>query len=109
LKEGIDPFRKRTGVPNAKNSTVRRLDERNYKVNKKTLQLEVKRIAELLGRMPSREDVASLSKYPFEYYETYFVSWGEVCAAARTTGMTELPPKPRSYSSEQVIKKNNSR
>lgn len=28
-------------------------------------------------------------KYPIEYYDKYFVSWGEVTAAARTTGMTE--------------------
>ena len=74
LERGLDPFRKRTDVPKAKNSPVRRLDERNYEVSKKTLQLEVKRIAELLGRMPSRDDVARMSQYPFEYYKTYFVS-----------------------------------
>jgi hypothetical protein len=27
--------------------------------------------------------------YPNEYYDEYFVSWGEVTAAARTTGMSE--------------------
>jgi len=96
LERGLDPFRKRTDVPKAKNSPVRRVAEQNYEVSKKTLQLEVKRIAELLGRMPSRGDVARMSQYPFEYYETYFVSWGEVCAAARTTGMTEFPPNGHS-------------
>jgi site-specific DNA-methyltransferase (adenine-specific) len=28
-------------------------------------------------------------KYPIQYYDDYFVSWGEVCAAARHEGMTE--------------------
>ena len=91
LESGLDPFRKRTSVPRSKNSPVRRITEQEYKVSKKTLQLEVKRIKELLGRLPTREDVAQHSRYPFEYYENYFLSWGEVCAAARTTGMTEFP------------------
>jgi site-specific DNA-methyltransferase (adenine-specific) len=30
-----------------------------------------------------------MSNFPIEYFEKYFFSWGEVCAAARTTGMTE--------------------
>lgn len=32
-----------------------------------------------------------LSKYPIEYFDEYFVNWGEVCAAARTTGMSDVP------------------
>ena len=35
-------------------------------------------------------------------YEDYFISWGEVCAAARTTGMTE-----RRNRKEKVAKKHN--
>ena len=62
-----------------------------YAVSKKVLQLEVKRIAAELGRLPTKDDVKELSEYPLEYYEQYFVSCGEVCAAARTTGMTEDP------------------
>ena len=92
LKRGLDPFRTRTSIPKAKNSSVRRVNKRDRKISKKTLQLEVKRIAEVLGHLPTREEVKSLSQYPYEYYEKYFVSWGEVCAAARTTGMTEFPP-----------------
>jgi DNA modification methylase len=88
---GADPFRKQDGVPKAKNSPVERLPKQNYVVSKKTLQMEVKRIAQSLGRLPTREDVRQLSPYPMEYYEKYFLSWGEVCAAARTTGMSELP------------------
>jgi site-specific DNA-methyltransferase (adenine-specific) len=42
-------------------------------------------------RLPTREEVKTASKYPIEYFDRYFISWGEVCAAARTTGMSELP------------------
>lgn len=42
--------------------------------------------------MPSRDELIKYGKYPIEYYDNYFVSWGEVTAAARTTGMTERRP-----------------
>ena len=87
--EGADPFRKMEGSPTAKNSRVRRMQKQRYAIPKKMLQLEVKRIANVLGRLPTREEVVRHGKYPIEYYDQYFVSWGEVCAAARTTGMSE--------------------
>ncbi len=87
---GEDPFGKHADhVPTAKNSRVERLPKQRYAVPKKTLQLDVKRIAQQLGRLPTRAEVESLSHYPIEYFDNYFVSWGEVCAAARTTGMSE--------------------
>ena len=89
LRSGIDPFRKNESVPKAKNSRVKRLKKQKYKVTKKTLQLEIKKIAKKLERIPSREDVEMHSQFPLAYYDEYFISWGEVCAAARTTGMTE--------------------
>lgn len=85
----MNPFRKADRILTAKNSPVPRLPKRQYEVPKKTLQLEVKRIAEKLGRLPTRDEVIKYSKYPIEYYDEYFASWGEVCAAARTTGMSE--------------------
>jgi site-specific DNA-methyltransferase (adenine-specific) len=89
LTNGIDPFGKMDSVPTAKNSSVQRLRKQKYKVSKKTLQLDIRRIANEIGRLPSKEDVRQLSHFPLEYFEQYFVSWGEVCAAARTTGMSE--------------------
>ena len=89
LNTGLDPFRKLQGIPSAKNSYVERLKPQKYAVPKKALQLEIKRIAQELGHLPSREEVAVFSKYPMNYYDEYFISWAEVCAAARTTGMTE--------------------
>jgi len=89
LRSGIDPFRKNEKVPNAKNSRVKRLPKQKYKVSKKILQLEIKRIFQKLGKIPSRDEVRLYSKYPIEYFDQYFIDWGEACAAARTTGMTE--------------------
>lgn len=93
LDRGEDPFGKCSGVPKAKNSPVERLPRQKYKVTKKALQLEVKRVARQIGRLPTREDIRALGRYPLEYFDRYFLSWGEVCAAARTTGMSELPPE----------------
>lgn len=89
LRSGIDPFRKKEKVPNAKNSRVKRLPKQKYKVSKKTLQLDIKKISEQLGKIPSREEVELHSQYPIEYFDKYFIDWGEACAAARTTGMSE--------------------
>lgn len=86
---GINPFRKAKRILTAKNSPVRRMPKRKYDVPKKTLQLDVKRVAKQLGRLPTREEVIKYGKYPIRYYDEFFVSWGEVCAAARTTGMSE--------------------
>jgi DNA modification methylase len=95
LARGEDPFGKQEEVPKAKNSRVERLAKQRYAVSKKALQLDVRRIAHQLGHLPSREEVTAWSKYPIEYFDRYFISWGEVCAAARTTGMSELPPDTR--------------
>jgi hypothetical protein len=89
LLQGLDPFRKNGSIPKAKNSPVPRLKKQKYAVSKKVLQLEVKRIAQDIGKLPTREEVEMHSLYPIEYYDDYFISWGEVCAAARTTGMME--------------------
>ncbi|MCX6381916.1 MAG: DNA methyltransferase, partial [Armatimonadetes bacterium] len=88
---GQDPFEKTESVPQAKNSRVPRMPTQKYLVSKKQLQLEVRRIAKQVGRLPTKEDVKAHSAYSLEYFEKYFSSWGEVCAAARTTGMSELP------------------
>ncbi|KJH70424.1 DNA methyltransferase [Aliterella atlantica] len=91
LTQGQDPFGKQTATPNAKNSRVQRIPKQKYEVTKKQLQLEVKRIAKELGRLPTRAEVANLSSNPIEYFDNYFINWAEACAAARTTGMSEFP------------------
>jgi site-specific DNA-methyltransferase (adenine-specific) len=89
IRNGLDPFRKMERVLTSKNSPVPRLEKQVYKIPKKTLQLEVKRVAGEIGHIPSRDELKQFGKYPIEYYDKYFVSWGEVTAAARTTGMIE--------------------
>jgi site-specific DNA-methyltransferase (adenine-specific) len=89
VERGADPFRKAERVLTAKNSPVRRMPKQKYLVPKKTLQLEVKRVAGVIGHLPTRDDMRRMGAYPIELYEKYFASWGEVCAAARTTGMSE--------------------
>jgi DNA modification methylase len=89
LNDGKDPFEKVNQIPNAKNSPVQRLPKQRYKVSKKTLQLEVKQIAEEIGRLPRREDVLGRTKYPIKYFDDFFASWGEVCAAARAVGFVK--------------------
>lgn len=90
LENGEDPFGKVNGVPNVKNSRVSRVVSVKYEVPKKTLQLEVKRVAEKLGHLPTRSELEELGQYPIRLYDEYFTSWGDVCAAAKTTGMSEI-------------------
>ena len=97
IMAGLDPFRKEERPLTAKNSPVPRLKKQKYKISKKALQLEARRVAKELKHLPTRKELSQYGKYPIEYYDQYFVSWGEVCAAARTTGMTEhrlTPPLP---------------
>lgn len=87
---GVDPFRKNNDdYPKAKNSRVERLKKQKYQVSKKVLQLEIRTISTVIGHIPTKEEVKQHSKFPIEYFENYFIDWGEVTAAARTTGMTE--------------------
>ncbi len=101
LRNGLNPFRKNDAVPKAKNSRVKRLKKQKYKVTKKTLQLEIKKIAKKLGKMPSREEVEVHSEFPLQYYDEYFINWGEVCAAARTTGMAERKDSERRFKKKE--------
>lgn len=102
ILSGLDPFRKEERVLTSKNSPVPRLTKQVYKIPKKTLQLEVRRIAKQIGHIPSRDELRKHGKYSIEYYDRYFVSWGEVTAAARTTGMTEKRAKGNGDESQSV-------
>lgn len=89
LSQDLDPFRKVERQLTAKNSHVPRVDQKKYKYSKKTLQLDVKRVREVVGHMPTREDYIAHGKYEIEYLDSYFHTWADACAAARTTGMSE--------------------
>ncbi len=89
ISAGLDPFRKEKRHLTEKNSPVERMAEQPYAVPKKTLQLEVRRVARILGKLPTRDEMIAYGQYPIKYYDEYFASWGEVCAAARYDGMSE--------------------
>jgi DNA modification methylase len=90
IAKGLDPFRKESKVLKSKNNDIKRVSQRKYDVDKKTLQLDVRAIAQKLGRIPNRDDVLKNSKYPIKYFDEYFANWASVTAAARTTGMAEV-------------------
>ncbi len=51
--------------------------------SKKALQLELKTIAEKLGRLPTPEDVQTMSCYNVEAFLTTFATWGKALKAAK--------------------------
>jgi len=55
-------------------------------ITKKELQLELLRLAEKLGRLPTEPDVQSLSKYPLEAYLNTFPTFGKALRAAKVHG-----------------------
>lgn len=50
---------------------------------KKELQLELRRLARLLGRLPTQEDVRLLSVYRLETFLQTFPTWGKALKAAK--------------------------
>ena len=60
-------------------SEVRRRPE----ITNKELQLELRNLAETLGRLPTKQDVQRLSKYDIELFEKAFRTWGKALKAAK--------------------------
>lgn len=52
-------------------------------VTKRALQLELRRLAMMLGRLPTVSDVEMLSKYAVEFFEAAFDTWGAALKAAK--------------------------
>lgn len=90
IGQGLNPFRKQTRKLTEKNNKVARLPKKKYVIPKKTLQLEVRTVSIKLGHLPNRDEMIKHGSYPIKYYDEYFSSWGEVCAAARHDGMSEV-------------------
>jgi site-specific DNA-methyltransferase (adenine-specific) len=53
------------------------------KVSKRRLQMELQRLARLLGRLPARADIKLLSQFEPETFEERFDSWSDALKAAR--------------------------
>jgi len=52
-------------------------------VTKKELQLELRELARKLGRLPTEEDVAEMSKYELRFFREAFPTWGKALKAAK--------------------------
>jgi DNA modification methylase len=53
------------------------------KYSKKTLQIELQRIASIIGRLPTLQDVQEMSLYGTEPFITNFSTWGKALKAAK--------------------------
>ncbi|MCS6773369.1 MAG: DNA methyltransferase [Thermoflexales bacterium] len=51
--------------------------------SKRALQLELRQIAEQLGRLPTPEDVRRLSRFDLELFQRAFPTWGKALKAAK--------------------------
>jgi DNA modification methylase len=71
-------------------------------VTKRALQLELRRLAMTLGRLPSVSDVAALSKYAVEIFEEAFDTWGAALKAAKIVA-GNLPPPARAKTGQLEI------
>ncbi len=56
---------------------------RRSRVSKRKLQLELQRLAQELGRLPTKADVEARACYSLESFEAAFASWGEALRAAK--------------------------
>ncbi len=55
------------------------------RISKRKLQLELQRLALLIGRLPTRADVEKHSKYDLESFDSAFASWSVALKAAKAT------------------------
>jgi DNA modification methylase len=73
-------------------------------ISKRSLQLELKRLAVLLGRLPDKRDVEELSNYEASEYERAFDSWGAALKAAKTVAEDlRSGPSPGSNSTTELL------
>jgi predicted RNA methylase len=62
---------------------------KRLEVMKKDLQLELVRLARVLERPPTREDVIEHGKYPIELYDDAFTTWSKALGAVRVMARSE--------------------
>jgi site-specific DNA-methyltransferase (adenine-specific) len=54
-------------------------------ISKRALQIELRRLALMLGRLPTRADVEQQSKFNLELFDAAFASWSAALKAAKIT------------------------
>lgn len=75
---------KRLGEQETMRQRPPRTPRRNT-VSRRSLQLELRRLALLLGRLPTRADVETFSDYRLEAFDAAFTSWTVALKAAKVT------------------------
>lgn len=63
--------------------------------SKRALQLELRRLAEQLGRLPTPEDVLHHSRFDPELFQRAFPTWGKALKAAKLTVETPADASPK--------------
>lgn len=71
-------------------------------VSKRSLQIELQRLALILGRLPTKSDVETLSRYTLSAFEDRFDSWGEALKAAKTVSNDLSSRVPAHREEEQL-------
>ena len=81
-----DPFARKIAksTSSAKGYRKRRAQSQ---VKKRVLQMEVKRVADILGRCPSQSELKKMGKYSLKIYFDNFEDWAEITVATRRTGI----------------------
>ena len=97
LNKRGDPFARQAARSTSSSKGYRKKKTQNQ-VPKRELQIEVKRVANVLGRCPSKRELGKMGKYPLEVYFANFEDWAEITVATRRTGISKkVPNGDRSY------------
>ena len=86
LNKTLDPFDKTQGKSTSKNKGYP-IVKHQSKIPKKSLQLEVKKVAKKIGYCPSPSELKKYGQYPLKYYYDNFKDWAEITVATRRTGL----------------------
>jgi len=79
----------------------RSVSRSDCELSKRKLQLELKRLALALGRLPERSDVEELSCYSLSDYDSLFPRWGEALKAAKLVDFRRGAPQDGAYQIKQ--------
>ena len=91
LDAGGDPFARKIAKSTSSAKGYRKKRTRGQ-VQKRTLQMEVKRVADMLGHCPSKKELKEMGKYPLKAYFNNFEDWAEITVATRRTGIGKKGP-----------------
>ena len=92
LDMGDDPFARKIAKSTSSAKGYRKKRAQSQ-VPKRTLQMEVKRVADMLGHCPSKKELKKMGKYPLKVYFDNFEDWAEITVATRRTGIGKKGPR----------------